>query len=260
MENDIHNPETSVESPTATAEPTDVAATTVAQPKKKGNLHILNYPKERMPAQFTGPIEKAQNLEAFTEFYMENKIDPHTGKAVSVFRLIVMYNDLVKPKVPFWPAPHTANHLNMRLKKALVKRAATKIAAGKDVVLPSAVGFSTKPYEKKIDTEILKPTLEERADTLADDLIASAQSELYEAASGNESTAIALKRKAHALGVFSYISRHVHKKREVDLKAKDSKIGEASFLLDIMGMATAGKLDESQLKHLEASISNEPQH
>lgn len=235
--------------------------TTIKPPvsDKFAAIKSMGYPEERKPIPYTGIPEKKANLLKFTKFYFDNRIDQITGKTTNIFKLIVAYNDKMKPEVPYWPKESVCLQLNRKLRDQLNDRLDRIEGEGVVVVRPSSAANRFHKKKPTVDGEVVgKRTLDERVESLAEDLIDSAQDELNMANDGADEPAIAMKRKAHAVGVFAYISRHVHKKKELDIKTKASQIGEATFLMDLMGRATAGKLDEEQLKHLESAVSDDP--
>lgn len=217
---------------------------------------LLGYPQDRQPVQYTGLVETQANRARFSEFYFEHRVDPTTRKSRNIFTLICKYNDEVKPDVPFWPKPESAKQLNRRLKKEFESRQDALEAEGKTVIRALPPFGKNAKYISKRKAEPIDRSLEERAETLADRLIDSAEDELS-IASDDDDPEIGLKRKAHALGVFAYISRHVHKKQDLAIKKSAAKVGEASFLMDLLGQATSGKLTGEQLMQLEAALQDD---
>lgn len=213
---------------------------------------LLDYPEHLKPIQFTAIAELRANEPKFAEFYFENRVDPTTQKSRSIFKLIEMYNEEVKPDVPFWPKVEPARVLNRKLKKQFEERLTALEKEGKQVIRPLPP-FGGRNQRSKLKVEVVDRTLEERTETLADRLIDSATQELDLA--GDDDPNVGLKRKAHALGVFAYVSRHVHKKKDIAIKQSAAKVGEASFMMNLLGQASSGKLTAEQLAQLESAIT-----
>jgi hypothetical protein len=221
--------------------------------KKGFPVALLGYPPDRTPETFTGLIETQANRARFAEFYFENRVDPVVRKSRNIFDLIIKYNDEVKPDVPFWPKPYSCRQLNKRLKVEFAARQDALEAEGKTVIRANPIFGKELPKKSAVPID---RSLEQRTESLADRLIDSAENELSYA-SDDDDPEIGLKRKAHALGVFAYISRHVHKKQDLAIKKSAAKVGEASFLMDLLGQAASGKLTGEQLMQLESALQND---
>lgn len=225
---------------------------------------VFTYRPEDMPTSFTGEAEKEANLHDFSEFFFEHRVNKDTGKKVPFFDIIVRFNKEKNPTPAYWPKASTASTLRRKLEARLKEKHDREESEGKIVVRPHSyitekqtklkgkkLDHTTKTY---VDAKIARRNnLSMRTNTLAERLAESAEYELDEALNEDD-VGIALQRKKHAISVFQHLSRHVHKSKELDIKAGQARVGEATFLMELMGRAAAGKLDAEQMYQLEASI------
>ncbi|HRY62772.1 MAG TPA: hypothetical protein P5056_03325 [Candidatus Paceibacterota bacterium] len=98
-------------------------------------------------------------------------------------------------------------------------------------------------------------TLEDGAKTLAGELLNDAmnilkkdqdEEELYE-------DDIIVKRRNYVLNVYNYITRSAHSKEALRLKSNADKRETMGFLMDLMSLATAGKMTDEDLALLKNS-------
>lgn len=61
---------------------------------------------------------------------------------------------------------------------------------------------------------------------------------------------IIVKRRNYVLNVYNYITRSAHSKEALRLKSNDDKRQTMGFLMDLMSMATAGKLTDEDMELL----------
>jgi len=98
-------------------------------------------------------------------------------------------------------------------------------------------------------------TLEDGAKTLAGELLNDAmnilkkdqdEEELYE-------DEIIVKRRNYVLNVYNYITKSAHSKEALRLKSNADKRETMGFLMDLMSLATAGKMTDEDLALLKNS-------
>lgn len=101
----------------------------------------------------------------------------------------------------------------------------------------------------------IEDTLERKAESLAQRLLEDAEQMLNDpnetkySASGDEYQDTVVRRK-HVLNVMSYVARMVQGKKGLKLKTGEEARNNASFLLDLLKQAQAGKLDTGNLELL----------
>lgn len=66
---------------------------------------------------------------------------------------------------------------------------------------------------------------------------------------------IIVKRRNYILNVYNYVTRSTHSKEALRLKSNSEKREAMGFLMDIMSMATAGKLTDEDMELLRQSMS-----
>lgn len=101
-------------------------------------------------------------------------------------------------------------------------------------------------------------TLENGAKTLAGELLNDAmnilkndqnEEELYE-------DDIIVKRRNYVLNVYNYITKSAHSKEALRLKSNADKRETMGFLMDLMSLATAGKMSDEDLALLKQSTTS----
>ena len=100
-------------------------------------------------------------------------------------------------------------------------------------------------------------SLETGSRTLAGELLNDAMDILKRDQESEEAyeDEIIVKRRSYVLNVYNYITRSSHSKEALRLKSNSEKRETMGFLMDIMNMATAGKLTEENLELLKQGIT-----
>lgn len=68
---------------------------------------------------------------------------------------------------------------------------------------------------------------------------------------------IIVKRRNYVLNVYNYVTRSAHSKEALRLKSNSEKRETMGFLMDLMSMATAGKLTDDDMELLKQSTSTQ---
>jgi hypothetical protein len=68
---------------------------------------------------------------------------------------------------------------------------------------------------------------------------------------------VLIKRRNYILNVFGHVTKLVHGKAALMLKASEEKRNNASFLMTLLASATAGKMNDEQLDLLKGT-NNQP--
>ncbi|MEJ0053160.1 MAG: hypothetical protein WDN10_00305 [bacterium] len=100
-------------------------------------------------------------------------------------------------------------------------------------------------------------TLEMGASTLAGELLNDAM-DILKRDQDDESSYdddIIVKRRNYVLNVFNYVMRAAHSKESLNIKSNADKRETATFMMNILNRAMAGKMSEKDMTMLRASVS-----
>ena len=67
-----------------------------------------------------------------------------------------------------------------------------------------------------------------------------------------------IKRKTYVLNVFAHVTRHVQGKEALKIKKQGENRETAGFLMHLLGMAKAGKLDPNDMTVLKSAVAPQP--
>lgn len=104
-------------------------------------------------------------------------------------------------------------------------------------------------------------TLEAGARTLAGELLNDAMGILKKDQEEEDlyDDDIIVKRRNYVLNVYNHVTRSAHSKAALNLKSNAEKRQTMGFLMDLMSMATAGKLSEDDMSLLKQSAAQTEQ-
>lgn len=227
--------------PTAKVEPPSVAARRGKDDKAWGQaLYGPNFEEYTLAASY------ASHIVPFRDFYIKYMI---ANPDARVKDPINAYNETIAPEQLY---PRATIYQRWRAKWDI------EVARQRGTLIEAEP--VRQVIQTKRDEQLMVPThesLESGAQHLGGMLINDALSmlekdqqvgdELYEPDE-------LIKRRGYALNVFSYVMKASHSKQALKIKQNAETRETASFMMDIMKMATAGKLEGDQLSLLVDSI------
>jgi hypothetical protein len=195
-----------------------------------GNYHKIAELRELIP-----------QFKAF--YYTEKRKDP----SMSAIKIINAYNAQIAPLTFFpwekqyklWRKKWDAELLAIEGYKEEQKeiRELIQVRDKKNVlVVPS--DESLEAGAKTLAGELLNDAM----DILKKD---QADEELYE-------DEVIIKRRNYVLNVYNYVTKSAHSKEALRLKSNSEKRESISFLMNLMSLATAGKITDDEMNTLES--------
>lgn len=192
-------------------------------------------------------------IPAFKDFYYEAKIKDHNARLAEILQNF--NRDICEP-VNRKFHPYTTNVRVWRAKWDLdlmqqMKNKEIMSVEGKNVYQV----IKTRDADKNLLLGIDDGALEAGVKTLGGELLNDAMQMLKDDQELDEvyTTEELVKRRNYIVGVFSHVTRLVHGKATLMLKASAEKRENVSFLMDLLAQATSGEMTNEQLELLEAS-------
>lgn len=199
---------------------------------------------------FDGKFSKLEEIRdlipKFKDFYYEKKIADMSWTST---KMIDGFNELIAPQ-RFFPT----GDMYRRWRKKWDNEISQKV-----------LGASISKYDERLvetrnrDNELLVPSeiqLEMGSKTLAGELMNDAMSILKNDQAREElyDDETIIKRRNYVLNVFNFVTRAVHSKQALSIKANAEKRETASFLMDLVKRSTAGKVTTDEMSLLKQSF------
>lgn len=229
--------------------------------KKKKKKRKIGY-VDKMGVAFYGnrfsgyqKIEEYRDLiPAFKDFFYERRIlDPNVG-ITQTFRDFnaQIYKELGREMFPY---PSQISTWRKKWEKDILEKQGLmveKITAKKNV----RQILRTREVGENGVTQYQAPThedLETATQTLAGELVNDALQQLRDDQEMDEiyDSDELMKRKAHVVNVFGHVTKLVHGKAALLLKASQEKRENAGFLMDLMNKARSGKMGVGEIDVLK---------
>lgn len=206
------------------------------------------------------------NLPAFKEFYYTKKVQDTT---LSSRQILIEFNETIAPD-KFHPYPNQLKFWTAKWDKNILEQMGYKTEKGLIVKGDVYQHIKTRAQDQSLAYGTPEDeTLEAATRTLGGELVNDALSmlrndqELEEIYDSDE----LIRRRTYVVNVFAHVTRSVHKKAELMLKASQEKRETAGFLMDLMRSAAAGKLTQEQIDLMKSSTvsvtvtpANDPAH
>jgi hypothetical protein len=219
-----------------------------------GDFSFCDYRGELGRYQKLG--EMIDLIPQFKEYYYQRRL---TGIKTPTIKILREFQETIKP---LFFVPYPAQYRMWRGKW--------------DVEIAERIAFSSKELQIKRDMNSAiqlhneegakivpdEQTLEDGSKTLAGALINDATNMLREDQALEEiyTADELINRRKYVLNVMAYVTKLVHGKKALDLKANADKRESANFMMELLRKAKSGKMTAGDLSMLKDSIiPNKPQ-
>jgi hypothetical protein len=214
--------------------------------------------------------EMRDRIPAFREFYLERRFAPD-GSKVSLIKLVDQFNEITPPG-DFFPQSKALSRwrrdwdaeLAGKFKSPEMRLAAKKALEKKGGSIAQMLVKIQKGGGKEVAEYVVPEAqqLEEGAATLGEMLLVDAAHTLKDTQEREEvfDDEVVVKRKQYALNVFNFVMKAAHKRHEIDIKRHGEARETASFFVDLLARAQAGKLQEGELEILRGSVKSPVAH
>lgn len=216
-------------------------------PKKKIDATGLAY----YGSSFTGYMKVGVlqgHLAEFKDFYYAMKIeDPKNG----LLKIVNDFNEMIHPDL-FHPYTNQLRHWTRKWDRDILEQQGMTTT---DVIVKKHI---PQVIQTKDETGMVVPsdeTLEAGMKNLGGELLNDAFTMLKEDQDLEElySSDELMRRRSYILNVMTHVTKMVHKKQELMLKANAEKRETANFLINILRQATAGKVSSDDLTLLKGT-------
>jgi hypothetical protein len=188
-------------------------------------------------------------LPAFKAYYYEERIK---DKNISLSKIAQGFNKLIAPE-KFHPFQTNVKHWRE-------KWDADILANQHNAVIANPMDNIEKIVKTRDDeNNLISPaheTLEQGIQTLGGELLNDAYKMLKEDQNKERwqmDDEVIVKRRNYIVGVFGHVTKLVHGKAALLLKASEEKRNNAGFLMDLLAKATSGKLSEADMDLLKSN-------
>lgn len=200
-------------------------------------------------------IEEVRDLiPAFKEFYYEEVIKNPKAKIGEMLR---EFNESINPR-KFHPYMTNIRAWRIKWDADILEKKNMAVA---DITTEKAVQQVLKT--RNDDRSLIAPedsSLEAGVRTLGGELLNDAFQMLREDQQNPEiyDDEVLVKRRNYIVGVFGHVTKLVHGKAALLLKASEEKRNNAGFLMELLAKATSGKLSDSDMEMLKSNYANAP--
>lgn len=195
--------------------------------------------------RYTLASELLPNVAAFKEFYINHKLaDP---KAQS-YQLIREFAETIAPD-NFFPRPNTYLLWRTKWDKEVAQRRGDK---AEERAIEQVIETKNAERRKVPTMEGLEAGAQHLGGMLVNDAISMLEEDqqIGDAYEPDE----LIKRRGYILNVYNFVMKSAANKQAIELKRRADARETAGFLMDLMGMASAGKLDAGSLSILETAV------
>lgn len=201
-------------------------------------------------------IEEYRHLiPAFKEYYYKRMIENPKTRIGEITR--TFNEDIYDEGYTFYPYPNALRNWRKKWEKDILEKKGQGLAVIDHKRKIQSV-LKTRNGETNGIVEYVAPAhevLEENLQTFAGELMNDAMQQMRDDQENEEmfESDELMRRKTYTLNVFAHVTKMVHGKANILLKASAEKRENANFLMDLMKKATSGEIKPEEIVELRES-------
>lgn len=200
-------------------------------------------------------------IPAFKELFYQRRLE---DEKITIMTVLREFNETLFAEFGFRMFPYTSQVKAWRIKweKDILQKKGMKVERYNEKRNVRQV-LKTRASGDNGIVEYVAPThedLEQATQTLGGELLNDALQMLKDDQEMDEiyESDELIKRKNHVVNVFAHVTKLVHGKAALLLKASQEKRENAGFMMDLMRKATSGKVDVEEIRAMRAPYEKTP--